>query len=52
MESWLDETDCVQIDQKRESCFNMECDIDLRAAVVTQVLEEARGLDSGKELDE
>lgn len=47
-ETWLDDMDCVQ---DQESCFDMECDIDLIAVVVTQVLE-GKVLDSGKEMDE
>jgi hypothetical protein len=37
-ETWLDETQSIQ-DLERDTCFEMEHDIDLQAAVVTRVIE-------------
>ncbi|KAG6371755.1 hypothetical protein JVT61DRAFT_9107 [Boletus reticuloceps] len=52
-ETWLDEMDCHGVqNQEWEPRFEMECDIDLRAVMVTQVLEEGGLLDPGNEMDE
>ncbi|KAF8436616.1 hypothetical protein L210DRAFT_3505791 [Boletus edulis BED1] len=50
METWLDETQSIQ-DVEQDTCFEMEHDIDLRAAVVTRVIEQGRPVPE-KEMEE
>ncbi|KAF8122817.1 hypothetical protein EV363DRAFT_1456072 [Boletus edulis] len=49
-ETWLDETQSIQ-DVEQDTCFEMEHDIDLRAAVVTRVIEQGRPVPE-KEVEE
>ena len=52
-ETWLDETRSIQHeDLERDTCFELEDDIDLPAAVVTQVIEEGRAPATEKEVEE